>query len=101
MIEELDLLDAKPVVTPGTGDVAPSAVDEGAAVLDTVRATSYRALAARANYIEGDRADAQIAVKELCREMSSPTEESRSRLKRVVRYPKGRPRAVTHLNWQN
>ena len=48
--------------------------------------TRFRALAARANYIAQDRADAQFAGKELCREMSSPIASSWLRLKRFARY---------------
>ena len=37
------------------------------------QASRYRALAARLNYLSSDRPDMQYAVKEACREMSSPT----------------------------
>ena len=94
MLEELDLMNAKAVVTPGTDDVASDDVDAGDIPLEPSRATRYRALSARANYIAVDRADAQYAIKELCREMSSPCEESWIKLERVARYLKGRPRAI-------
>ena len=48
--------------------------------------STYRQLAARANYLAQDRPDLQFAVKELCREMSTPTTRSWKRLKRVARY---------------
>ena len=99
MLEDLDLMCAKAVVAPGTDDVATDEVDIGAAPSEPARATNYRALAARANYIGADRADAQYAIKELYREMSSPTEESRIKLKRVARYLKRRRRAVINFHW--
>ena len=39
-------------------------------VLTGIRATKYRALTARANYLSQDRSDIRFAVKELCRKMS-------------------------------
>jgi hypothetical protein len=54
--------------------------------LSREESSMYRQLAARANYLAQDRPDLQFAVKELCREMSSPTARSWKRLKRVARY---------------
>ena len=65
-------MNAKPLSSPGNEEA--NGVDiEGSPLLDAVFASRYRALAARANYIAVDRADAQFAIKELCRDMSSPT----------------------------
>ena len=100
IIEELDLLTAKPVVTPGTDEVTSDEPSVDSQLLEPARATSYRALAARANYISVDSADCQYAIKELCRVMSAPTEESWLKLKRVAKYLKGRPRAVLKFHWQ-
>ena len=46
----------------------------------------FRAVAARANYLAQDRPDIQFAVKEVCREMSAPSEDSWVKLKRIARY---------------
>jgi hypothetical protein len=100
IVEKLDLLSSKSVVTPGVDDVASDDPDLGDRLLDPAMSSSYRALAARANDIAVDRADCQYAIKELCRDMSDPTEESWARLKRVARYLKGRPRAVLKFSWQ-
>ena len=35
-------------------------------------ATRFRAVAARANYLPGDKPDIQYAVKEICRRMGKP-----------------------------
>ena len=86
IIREFDFLSPTFVVMPGVGDFAyddPSFVVQP---LDPARASSYRALTARANYIAVDRADAQCAIEGLCRETSAPTEESWVKLKRVAWY---------------
>ena len=68
--------------------------------LEADKASLYRAFAARCNYIGDDRADAQYAIKELCRRMSAPTQQSWTRLVRLWRYLLGRPRAVIRFLWQ-
>ena len=62
--------------------------------LDGENAARYRAMEARCNYLILGRPDLQFAVKELCREIAKPTEQSWSKLKRVGQYIKGRPRVV-------
>ena len=49
-------------------------------------ATSYRALAARLNYLAQDRPDIAFAAKELCRDFAVPSISSLKKLKRVARY---------------
>ena len=49
-------------------------------------ARMYRGLVARANYLAQDRTDISIAVKELCRHMSSPRDSNWRALKRLARY---------------
>ena len=46
----------------------------------------YRRVTGRRVYVAGQRPDAQQAVKELARGMSSPTDVRLLRLKRVTRY---------------
>ena len=57
-------------------------------------AATYRALAARCNYIAQDRPDISYASKELCRELSEPNQSSVKKLTRLVRYLAGMPRLV-------
>ena len=64
-------------------------------------ATTFRALAARANYLSQDRADICFSTKELCREFAVPNRHSQDRLKRVCRYLAGKPRLVHNYNWGN
>ena len=63
-------------------------------------ATTYRALAARCNYLAQDRPDISYASKELCREFSIPNLSSFKKLKRLVRYLAGMPRLVYRYPWQ-
>lgn len=47
-----------------------------------------------------DRSDTQYAVKELSRAMSNPTSQDMSRLRRLGRFLKGKPRAVTEFGYR-
>ena len=62
--------------------------------------TRYRAVTARCNYLGADRPDFVFAIKEACREMSSPTTGSIRRLKRIGRYLKSHPRLIWHYELQ-
>ena len=104
ILEQLDLVQAKPLGTPGveeTTDSKGSGKEESKSPpLEAGLASLFRAITVRANYISQDRADVQYAVKELCRRMSDPDEESMVRLKRLGRYLRGKPRAVSRFVWQ-
>ena len=63
-------------------------------------ATTYRALAARCNYMAQDRPDLSFSSKELCREFSVPSVGSFRKLKRLVRYLCGMPRLVYRYDFQ-
>ena len=99
ILEQLDLVQASPLGTPGveeTTDSKGSGTEESKSPpLNAEMASLYRAITARANYISQDRADVQYAVKELCRRMSDPDEANMGRLKRLGRYLRGKPRAVS------
>ena len=85
VIEQLDLLGkSKSVTTPGVDD-ADEDSEEAETMLDAAGSSAYRTLAARCDYLSSDRPDILYPVKELCREMSSPTNRSWKRLKRVGR----------------
>ena len=49
-------------------------------------ATSYRGLAARLQFMSQDCSDLQFPIKEVSRDMASPTEGSWLKIKKVVRY---------------
>ena len=84
LVQELELEAARSLSAPGVDE--PVDKDEDLEVaLDPDAASSYRALAARCNYIAVDRADAQFAIKELCRDMANPVVASWSKLVRLGR----------------
>jgi hypothetical protein len=62
--------------------------------------TSFRAVAARINFLAQDCPDLQFPAKEVCREMSSPTLRSWHKLKRLARYLVHRRAAVYRFEWQ-
>lgn len=67
LIEELELVGARSCVTPGVKTLQEQL--EADQPLSVDRHTSFRALAARANYLSADRPDCQYAAKEICRRM--------------------------------
>ena len=99
VIEQLGLQTAKGVTTPGIDDPEDNE-EESNETLGASEATAFRGMAARCNYLSADRPDIQFPVKELCREMSSPTVRSMTRLKRVGRYLKHRPRLIWRYDFQ-
>jgi hypothetical protein len=63
-------------------------------------ARSFRALAARANYLAQDSPDIQFSAKEVCRQMARPTAGSWKRLKILARFLLGRRAVVWRFRWQ-
>ena len=80
----------KPVVEHLENDKALSAGDH----------TTFRALAARANYLAQDRIDLQFSAKEVCRFMSAPTETSKEALRWMRRFLLGHKRVVYSYPFQ-
>ena len=76
------------------------AQEEASEAFVGLEATRFRAVAARANYLAGNRLDIQYAVKELCRKMARPVEGDWQKLIRLGRYLKGAPRCVQCYEWQ-
>ena len=72
IVHDLGLNDSKPVATPGETESRHEG-DGDQEPLDATMASRDRALAARANYLAGDRVDIMYAVKEICRSMANPT----------------------------
>jgi len=98
LCRDLGLVGAKPVSTPGAK--VPSDQLAADAPLDPAKATPFRAVAARANYLAADRPECQFAAKEICRWMANPTECSLGALKKLGRYVEGRRRLVYLYQWQ-
>ena len=100
IVQMLNLGNAKEVVTPGEHRPWEEEERFGAELLDGPRATEFRGIAARANYLAQDRPDLQFSVKEICRTMSNPSVYDRRKVKRLARYLKGNPRLIYFYNWQ-
>ena len=73
---------------------------ESVEYLNDSESTTYRALAARANYLAMDRPDIGHSTKELCRHFASPTRDSVESLKILVRFLVGRPRLIWFFGFQ-
>jgi hypothetical protein len=99
IVEGMGLTDAKEVSTPGE-DEKKWEEEENDKKLESIEATKFRRVAARANYLAADRVDIMYAVKEICREMAAPTIGGKRKLKRLARYLKGRPRATLKYEGQ-
>ena len=101
IVKQLGLQDAKPVVTPSekmTAQEALAVAEMG--TLPAEQSKSYRSLVMRAAYLSLDRADIAETVKSLARDMANPTENSWSKLKRLGRYLRGKPRVVQEFHQQ-
>ena len=82
----------KGVVTPGV-KVQPHQI-QNEQQLSEFEHTSFRGLAARANFLAADRPDIMYAAKEICRFMAKPTDVAMNALKRLGRYLCKHPRLV-------
>ena len=69
--------------------------------LGSERATTFRRIAARANYLAADRPDIMYSVKEICRQMAKPTMRGWKQMKRLARYLKTSPRTILEYPWQS
>ena len=98
IISSMGAEEANFVTTPG---VHLKTVDIDQEEIPPHEATTYRALAARANFLSLDRGDIQFSAKEICRQMSKPRRCDWGKIKRLARYLKGAPRMVLSYPWQN
>ena len=100
LIKAMGLQNAKAVSTPAEEETTweQEANDEE---LGAERATTFRKIAARANYLAADRLDLMHAVKELCRQMAKPTMKGWKQLKRLARYLISNPRTIIEYPWQS
>ena len=96
IVKTLGLESAKVVSTPSEKQTLDEVLTDMA--LPTVasdRISLFRSVVMRAAYLAQDRADIAEAVKTLARRMQGPTESDFTRLKRLGRFLKGKPRVVT------
>ena len=99
IIWQLGLGDARIVTILGAKEEGRTQEDSEQKLKET-DATRYGAIVARCNYLALDRPDIAFAVKELARQMSSPTQGGWTRLRRLGRYLVGKPRLQELYEWQ-
>ena len=101
LLREWNMEESKPVVTPGTAEEKAKEDDEELNTeLGKEEAKGYRRATARINYMALDRADLSFVAKDLSKSMAKPTIGDVVRLKRALRYIKGKPRAINVYMWQ-
>jgi len=102
LIKEWQMTDSKAVATPGVAEEkAEEEKDDMKIELNKEDAKQFRRGAARVNYMALDRADLAFAAKNLSKGMANPTVADVMKLKRTIRFLKGRPRAVMKFVWQD
>ena len=84
---------------PSVAQSEPSPGEEDGPLLEGESVTLFRSCAAILNYLALDRADLQFAAKELMRHLAEPREGDELRLKRAVRYLRGKTRLVLRFPW--
>ena len=101
IVRQLGLESARAVTTPNEKKKLTDVLAaNGLPPVSRERATFYRSLVMRAQFLSLDRADLSETVKCLTRKMQNPTEQDLSDLKRLGRYLKGRPRVTTKFEPQ-
>ena len=99
IVEAMNLQNARGVSTPAEDEKAWEA-DANNEKLTTEKATAFRKIAARANYLAADRPDLMYSVKEICRHMANPTVRGWRQRTRLARYLINCPRTVLEYPWQ-
>ena len=69
--------------------------------MEKSKATEFRGMVARLNYLAKDSPDLQYPSKEVSREMARPKVGAWRKLKKVVRYLLGRKAVVWQYRWQD
>ena len=98
MVKDMNMEQAKTLSVAGSDDPDHSETSE--TPLNRHYESIYRSVVAKGNYLAADRPDMQFATKECAKGMSAPTECHWTKLKKLVRYLKGKPRVVVHYAWQ-
>jgi hypothetical protein len=70
-------------------------------VLEAGECTSFRAVAARVNYLAQDAPELQFAAKEVCRDMARPSRDSWKKLKILARFILEREAMIWQFGWQD
>ena len=94
----IDHARAKACSTPGIKEKL--GVESDLDPLPTGTVTKFRSVCMRINYLAQDRSDIQYSAKEMARGMQNPTSGHWSKLKRLARYLKARPRVILQYKFQ-
>lgn len=97
VVQEIGLIEAKPVSTPGPEDEGATGSGSEMA-LERDQAPEYRALVARWDYLSHGRPDISLSVKELARTMSAPMGSCWGKLKRIAGHLVASPRLVIRFD---
>jgi len=101
LLQEWQLQDSKAVGSPGVPEEKKLDMNnEEQTLVNGTRAKAFRRGAARINYMSLDRMDLSFASNSTSKGMANPTEADEVRLKRTIRYIKGRPAAKILYKWQ-
>jgi len=100
IVKHLNLEGCTPLAAPNEKINPKHLSDEDMKELSREDASTYRALAARGNYLSIDRSDIRYAVRELARRMSKPRNIDYRRSVRLGRYSRSKMRVVNKLNYQ-
>ena len=114
LLRDEGLEDCKSLATPGVKSTAPSVILEDGVSdrgiqsagpeprkLDRQEMKRYRSAVARCNYLAADRFEIAFTTKELCRAMSSPSEEDMASVRRLCRFLRGLPRLVQRIEFED
>ena len=102
LLKEYGLLDCKPAATPLVmTDVKDESIDDQRPLMSYKDARRYRRAAATINYLSQDRPDIGVASNFCARAMAQPREGDEARVKRCLRYLKGRPVLSMFFDFQN
>ena len=85
---------------PGTDDDDDKDTAEDQELFQGADVILFRWLAARSNCLSLDRPDNMFTDKKICREMSCPRVGSSTRLRRLVRCLKCKPRLIRYYGYQ-
>ena len=96
LLDAMAMNHCKSMATPGSkGQEDNSATEK----LDAKEHREFRSGAGICQYMTEQRFDIAFSTKEIMREAAGPTTASKTKLKRIARYLKGRQRCVLHFPW--
>ena len=96
---ELDQRYAKSLLDAMTMNHCKSMATPGSQELDPKEHREFRSGAGICQFLTEQRFDIAFSTKEIMREAAGPTAASKTKLKRIVRYFKGRQRCVLNFPW--